>query len=67
MRLLGERGVLDASHAVRMSRAVGFRNLLVHEYAAVDDDLVVERLADLQDLRSFVRSVGTWLLQGCGV
>lgn len=62
MRLLGQRGVLDASLAVRMSRAVGFRNLLVHEYAAVDDNLVVERLADLHDLRSFVRSVGAWLL-----
>lgn len=63
MRLLGERSVLDASLAAQMSRAVGFRNLLVHEYAAVDDNLVVARLADLHDLRSFVRSVGSWLLQ----
>ncbi len=66
MRLLGERGVLDVSLAVRMSRAVGFRNLLVHEYAAVDDDLVIERLADLADLRSFVRSVGAWVLEARG-
>lgn len=67
MRLLGERDVLDAPLAARLSRAVGFRNLLVHEYAAVDDDLVVERLADLHDLRSFVRSVGAWLVEARGV
>ena len=66
MRLLGERGVLDGALAVRMSRAVGFRNVLVHEYAAVDDSVVVERLADLTDLRSFVRSVGTWLAEHRG-
>ena len=44
-----------------MSRAVGFRNVLVHEYAIVDDAVVVERLSDLTDLRAFVRSVGEWL------
>jgi len=64
VRLLGERGVLDPGLAARMSRAVGFRNVLVHEYATVDDAVVVERLADLTDLRAFVRSVGEWLSRG---
>jgi uncharacterized protein YutE (UPF0331/DUF86 family) len=55
MRLLGAHGVLDHDHADRMARAVGFRNLLVHEYARVDDGIVVARLEDLEDLREFAR------------
>lgn len=64
VRLLGERGVLDPGLAARMSRAVGFCNVLVHAYATVDDAVVVERLSDLTDLRAFVRSVGGWLGRG---
>jgi uncharacterized protein YutE (UPF0331/DUF86 family) len=55
MRVLGAHGVLDRDHAERMARAVGFRNLLVHEYARVDDGIVVARLQDLEDLREFAR------------
>lgn len=58
MRLLGAHGVLDGHHADRMVRAVGFRNLLVHEYARIDDDIVVARLDDLDDLREYVRRLG---------
>ena len=36
-----------------MVAAVGFRNVLVHEYVDVDDGVVVDRLADLSDLRDF--------------
>jgi uncharacterized protein YutE (UPF0331/DUF86 family) len=59
MRLLGMHGVLDGPHADRMAKAVGFRNLLVHEYARVDDDIVVERLDDLDDLREYVRRMSS--------
>ncbi|CAN5317398.1 hypothetical protein BH24ACT9_BH24ACT9_00550 [soil metagenome] len=41
-----------------MRRAVGFRNVLVHEYVAVDDAVVVTRLKDLSDLDGFVRAIG---------
>ena len=57
MRLLGEHGVIDQDLALRMARAVGFRNVLVHDYARVDDDLVVRRLGDLSDLTEFARAV----------
>jgi uncharacterized protein YutE (UPF0331/DUF86 family) len=57
MRLLGEHGVVDPRLAGRMAQSVGFRNVLVHDYARVDDDLVVRRLDDLSDLRSFARAV----------
>lgn len=44
-----------------MRQAVGFRNVLVHEYVAVSDDMVVARLSDLSDLRLFVRQVALFL------
>ncbi len=61
MRILGERGVITADTAVAMRQATGFRNVLVHEYVEVDDDIVVARLADLSDLQGFVRQVSDWL------
>lgn len=61
LRLLGEHGVLEPALADSMRRAVGFRNVLVHEYISVDDDVVVSRLDDLQDLREYVRAVSNFL------
>ena len=63
MRLLAEHGVLDPELAGRMAQAVGFRNVLVHDYARVDDDLVVRRLGDLSDLTGFARAVSMALTQ----
>lgn len=40
-----------------MRKAVGFRNILVHEYAEVDDAVVIDRLSDLSDLEAFVRAL----------
>lgn len=62
MRLLGAHGVLDLAHAERMARAVGFRNVLVHDYARVDDGLVVSRLSELGDLEEFVRRLSALAL-----
>lgn len=59
--LLGAHGVLDPGLAVSMRRAVGFRNVLVHDYAEVDDRVVEARLEDLGDLRDFISSVVGWL------
>lgn len=61
MALLGTHGVLDPSLAGSIRRAVGFRNVLVHDYAEVDDRIVEARLTDLSDLRDFVASVVDWL------
>ncbi len=40
-----------------LARAVGFRNVLVHGYADVDDALVVAQLDRLADLQAFVHGV----------
>lgn len=61
MIVLAEHGVLSAELAFAMRRAVGFRNVLVHEYVTVDDAIVLRRLADLDDLRRFAAAVAAWL------
>lgn len=61
MRLLAENGVLDPALADRVRMAVGFRNLVIHEYARMDERIVLDRRADPSDLDLFVRAVSEWL------
>lgn len=49
--------------ATVLAGAVGFRNVLVHDYAEVDDRRVVAHLQFLPDLRAFVAAM-TRLLPG---
>lgn len=62
-RLLGSAGVLDRDLAGAMVAANGFRNVLVHGYATVDDRRVVEALDDLARLDHFVAAVSRWILE----
>ncbi len=62
VRLLGAHGVLSADLADRLRRAVGFRNVLVHDYIEVDDGIVLDRLANLTDLDDFVAAVAAWVV-----
>jgi hypothetical protein len=58
-----------AELAISMRKAVGFRNVLVHDYIEVDDEIVVGRLKGLNDLDEFVRQVAayvTWRVAGFG-
>jgi len=52
--------VLPPDVATRLRKAVGFRNVLVHEYVEVDDSVVLTRLADPSDLGEFVTAVVEW-------
>ncbi|MDQ4021231.1 MAG: DUF86 domain-containing protein [Actinomycetota bacterium] len=60
LNLLGSHGVLSLGLATRLRMAVGFRNVLVHEYVEVDDSVVLARLADPSDLDEFVTAVIEW-------
>jgi uncharacterized protein YutE (UPF0331/DUF86 family) len=60
-RILSEHAVLPADLATRMAQASGFRNVLVHEYVDVRDDLVVANLSRTADIRAFVVAVADWL------
>lgn len=62
MIILGERSVLAEDLAERLLRAKGFRNVLVHEYVAVDPLLMLENLkSGLPDLRAFTVALAKWL------
>jgi uncharacterized protein YutE (UPF0331/DUF86 family) len=56
--LLERQGLLDPDLAERLRRMTGFRNVAVHEYAAVDPD-IVQSIVDhhLDDLRELSRIV----------
>lgn len=60
VRLLARHGVIDAELAERLARATGFRNVLVHGYAEVDDDRVIAQLDELDDLERFIDQVRGW-------
>lgn len=61
IRVLGRHGVLPVELAERLSRAVGFRNVLVHDYVDVDDRVVLNRLDDPSDLALFATAVSEWI------
>lgn len=61
LRLLGDHAVLPLDLATAMRQAVGFRNILVHDYAEVSNDIVRARLADVSDLEAFVRALTGYL------
>lgn len=57
-RTLAEAGVLDRESAERLAKAVGFRNISVHEYEEIDWKIVYSIVTErLDDFRAFVRAV----------
>lgn len=59
---VGRLGVVPPQLAERMAPMAGFRNVLVHEYAAVDLEIVSSAINErLGDFREFVRHVVTFL------
>lgn len=57
-------GTLTPEVSDSMRKAVGFRNVLVHEYVAVSDEIVTSRLNALRDLEQFVEQVTAFLHDG---
>ena len=49
VRLLGEHGVCAPGLARSIRQAVGFRNVLVHDYIRVNDEIVVDRVEPIAD------------------
>ena len=58
---LAAHGVLTAATASRLTSLAGFRNVRVHDYAAIDLRRLVEGLARLGDFDAFVADVEDWL------
>lgn len=60
-RLLGSHHVLSADLAASLVQANGFRHVLVHDYVAVRDDLVIANLDRTSDWRAFASAVAEWM------
>lgn len=55
---LAEQGVIDAELAQRLARAAGFRNLIAHQYGALDTERVFAiASSDLDDLLELCRAL----------
>lgn len=61
IRLLGAHGVIDRALADRLATAPGFRNVLVHDYATVDDDRVLAHLDRIDDFVQFADQISAWV------
>lgn len=59
--LLGKKGLLPRPFAASFSLAAGLRNVLVHDYVAVDLGLIFEHLERLEDFDRFSRCVARYL------
>ena len=57
--LLEEQGLISRELAERMVQAVGFRNLVVHQYARIDLEVVFRvGRENIEDLEHFARVLG---------
>ena len=56
--LLGKHKIIDEKLAQKLARAVGFRNILIHEYTKIDHNLVYHYYKhNLDDLRKFAQQI----------
>jgi uncharacterized protein YutE (UPF0331/DUF86 family) len=62
LKRLLSHGVISSDLAERLRGLGGFRNVLVHEYADLDPDRILEYLADAPDqFASYVAEVRLWV------
>ncbi len=61
---LGGKGIIEKSLAEKLSKAVGFRNLLVHRYATIEWGRVFEKITtEMCVFRDFALQIGKY----CGL
>jgi uncharacterized protein YutE (UPF0331/DUF86 family) len=62
--LLGNAGVISVDLAARLRKAVGFRNIAVHNYVAISWEIVFSILNErLSAFKNFAQAVDHWLSQ----
>ncbi len=60
--ILAEAGIIPEDFENLMASMIGFRNLLVHDYASINLDLVYEFLqTKISDFEIFSRYIAKWL------
>lgn len=59
---LSKINILPKEFADEISKMAGFRNILVHDYAEVDEDIILELLKNkLDDFIQFIDYINKWL------
>ena len=58
---LEKKKVISKKMKEKLKSIRGFRNILVHRYAEVDDELVFENLGNINDFKEFRREIGSFL------
>lgn len=61
LRLLKESGYIPAGLSATLIRIVGLRNLLIHEYTAIDDTRLYEFLDELDVFRDYAMAIREYL------
>lgn len=59
--MLARGHILPESFAEQLSKIAGFRNVLIHEYLAIDPIKVYEALQKLDDMEAFIDHVHSFL------
>jgi len=54
---LRNRRIISEKTAKKLNEMKGFRNILVHKYGEVDDELVFENLSNLDDFEDFTKEI----------
>ncbi|MBS7652163.1 DUF86 domain-containing protein [Candidatus Bathyarchaeota archaeon] len=62
LSILAEAGIIPENFEIVMASMIGFRNLLVQEYASINIDLVYEfPQTKISDFEIFSRYIAEWL------
>lgn len=64
MIALAQMGVIPEAFSKKLSRLVGFRNVLVHDYAKIDAEMILHVLEnELDDFVEFMKYVNAWMTE----
>ncbi len=62
IEILGKEGILNMEFAKDFSKAVGFRNILIHDYVKIDYQIVLQKLnSNLSDFHRFIKEILEYL------
>lgn len=62
MITLSQIGVISEKFSKKLSKMVGFRNILVHDYTKIDEDMIIYILkTELDDFIKYMDYVDKWL------
>ena len=62
MATLSNIGIIPKKFSENLSKMVGFRNILVHDYTKIDESVILHILNnELQDFVKFIEYINNWL------